>query len=102
MTGFMGIGLSGLVPATVILAISFFVLYALENVRAGGLKRFGYIVVVLLWISALITVSFGIYTIMSSRSHVGEYQRETASEEAPVDPLRAEMRRQMQREMDSR
>lgn len=53
-------GMSGLswlmvvVPVSVLLAASFFVLFALRKVEEKGLKVFGYVVASLLWLSVLI------------------------------------------------
>lgn len=62
-------GLFAIIPATVLLAISFFVLLSLRKVEIQWLKAFGYVVAALLWISALMVFSLGIYKI-STGSHL--------------------------------
>ena len=42
-----------IIPATVLLTISFFVLFATTKLNVGGLKTFGKILIALLWICAL-------------------------------------------------
>ena len=60
-------GCSALIPATILLTISFFVLLALQKAVSGKLKLFGVVITVLLWISALLVFSAGIYTVTTSR-----------------------------------
>ncbi len=54
-------GCFALVPATILLTISFFVLTALQKTLPNKLKAFGFIVVLLLWVSAAMIFSAGIY-----------------------------------------
>jgi len=61
------IGLFALIPATVLLTISFFVLFSLRKLEKEGLKAFGYVVAAFLWISALLVFSAGIYTLSTGR-----------------------------------
>ncbi|MDD2927613.1 MAG: hypothetical protein PHE30_02020 [Candidatus Omnitrophica bacterium] len=56
-----------LIPATVLLTISFFVLVSLQKIVSGKLKLFGAVVVILLWLSALLVFSSGIYASGSTR-----------------------------------
>lgn len=52
------LGLSGLIPATVFLTVSFFILVIARKLESQGLKIFGHMIVVLLWItSALVFVA---------------------------------------------
>lgn len=58
------LGVFGTIPATALLAVSFFVLVVAEKLKEGALKSFGNIVAMLLWIvSAIIfltaAMSFG-------------------------------------------
>lgn len=46
------LGFFALIPATLLVTISFFVLFATKKMETAGLKTFGIIVAVLLWISA--------------------------------------------------
>ncbi|HOW42893.1 MAG TPA: hypothetical protein P5110_06500 [Candidatus Omnitrophota bacterium] len=61
-------GLLCIVPATILLTISYFVLFA--QVKAGNktLKRFGRFVLVCLWLSAAIVLSTGLYLTVSGKS----------------------------------
>jgi len=54
-----------LLPATLLLTLSFFVLFTLRKVESQILKAFGYIVVGLIWITALLIFSSGIYSVSS-------------------------------------
>jgi hypothetical protein len=60
-------GLFALIPMTVLLTISFFVLFALRKVETQGLKAFGQVIAVLLWIGALLIFSLGVYTVRTGR-----------------------------------
>ena len=55
-----GLGVLSFIPATVLLTVSFFVLFSVRLVEKQGLKVFGYCVAALLWISALIIFVAGI------------------------------------------
>jgi len=61
------VGFLAIVPATILLTISFFVLLVLRKIEAHGLKAFGYVVVSLLWLGALMVFSLGIYTVSTGR-----------------------------------
>ena len=61
------IGLFAIIPATVLLTISFFVLFTLRKIEAPGLKAFGYVIAALLWLCALLVLSAGAYTIATGR-----------------------------------
>lgn len=61
------IGLFAIIPTTVLLTISFFVLYTLRRTDTQGLKAFGYVIVALLWLAALLVFSAGIYTVSTGR-----------------------------------
>lgn len=64
---FRVLGLFAIIPATVLLTISFFVLFTLRKVEAAGLKAFGYVIAALLWLGALMVSSLGIYTVSTGR-----------------------------------
>jgi hypothetical protein len=61
------IGLFAIIPATVLLTISFFVLVVIQRIEKPGLKAFGYVVASLLWLGVLIAGSAGIYTLATGR-----------------------------------
>ena len=52
-----------IVPIAALLTASFFVLFALRKVEEKGLKAFGYVVVVFLWLAALVVFSGAVYKI---------------------------------------
>ncbi len=60
-------GLLALVPTTILLTISFFVLFAQKKLESNGLKTFGLIVAVLLWIAAGLVFSTGLLTLATGR-----------------------------------
>ncbi len=61
------IGTLALLPTTILLTISFFVLVILRKSEGQGLKAFGYVVAALLWVSALLVFSMGIYVLSTGR-----------------------------------
>lgn len=61
------LGLFALIPATILLTISFFVLVVIEKIEKQGLKAFGYVVAALLWAAAFLVISTGIYTLSTGR-----------------------------------
>lgn len=61
------IGVCALIPTTMLLAVSFFVLFAIKKTEAQGIKAFGYCVAAFLWISALLVFSAGVYTVSTGR-----------------------------------
>jgi hypothetical protein len=66
----MGIRLMGvfaLIPSTVLLTISFFVLVVARKVESHALKVFGYVVAAFLWASVAAIASAGLLTIATGR-----------------------------------
>ncbi len=61
------VGLFAIIPTTLLLAISFFVLHILRKTDTYVLKIFGYVIAALLWLSALLVFSAGIYTVSTGR-----------------------------------
>lgn len=61
------LGLFAIIPATIFLTVSFFVIFTLSKVTSKALKDFGMTVVILLWISALLVFSLGIYTVVTGK-----------------------------------
>jgi hypothetical protein len=57
------IGLLAVIPATMFLMVSFFVLFAVSKVDTLGLKKFGKVISVLLWICSALVLSAGISSI---------------------------------------
>jgi len=50
-----------LVPISVLLTVSFFVLFTLQKIEEKALKVFGYVVVSFLWLAALVVFSGAVY-----------------------------------------
>ena len=50
-----------IVPISVLLTVSFFVLYTLRKIEEKALKAFGYVVVGFLWLAALVVFSGAVY-----------------------------------------
>ncbi|MFA5779404.1 MAG: hypothetical protein WC947_04650 [Elusimicrobiota bacterium] len=61
-------GLFSIIPVTVFLTVSFFVLFAVQKTEKQGLKQFGRVIAVLLWISAAAVLSMGIF-VLSTGCH---------------------------------
>ena len=53
--------LIAIVPISLLLTLSFFVLSALHKIEGKGLKAFGYVVVGFLWLAALVVFSGAVY-----------------------------------------
>jgi hypothetical protein len=60
-------GLFSVVPTTVLLTVSFFVLVVMRKIEESFLKNFGRLIVFLLWVSATLTFSTGVYTMITGR-----------------------------------
>jgi hypothetical protein len=58
---------SALIPVAVLLTLSFFVLVILQKIESKNLKLFGVAVAVLLWLSAILVLSSGVYMAGSAR-----------------------------------
>ena len=56
-----------IIPTTIFLTVRFFVLAVVRKIESQGLTAFGYVVAALLWASALLIFSVGIYSISSGR-----------------------------------
>jgi hypothetical protein len=68
-------GLWAIIPATVLLTISFFVLFVIRKIETQGLKIFGYVIAALLWVSALVIFSSGVYTMSKGRCMMYEMMK---------------------------
>ncbi|MEW6008155.1 MAG: hypothetical protein AB1629_00775 [Candidatus Omnitrophota bacterium] len=58
-------GLFTIIPATVLLTVSFFVIFTLGKLTSKQLRNFGIAIVILLWFSAALIFCLGIYTIVT-------------------------------------
>jgi hypothetical protein len=61
------VGLFTVIPGTMLLVASFFVLFTISKTEKQGLRAFGYTVVTLLWVAAFLVLSVGVYSVFSSR-----------------------------------
>ena len=64
---FRMIGMMSIVPTTILLTVSFFVLFAAGKADGKGLKNFGLVVAILLWICAALVLSSGFYMASSGK-----------------------------------
>jgi hypothetical protein len=60
-------GLFALIPVTLLLTLSFFVLFTLNKIQERRLKAFGLAIAVLLWSGAALVSSLGIYVVSTGR-----------------------------------
>jgi len=57
------VGLIAVIPATMFLAVSFFVLFAAGKTELAGLKKFAKTIAVLLWICSALIFTAGVSTV---------------------------------------
>lgn len=62
-----------IIPTTIFLTISFFVLVIVRKVDGQGLKAFGYVVAACLWASAIVIFSSGVYMALTGK-HFMKYK----------------------------
>lgn len=60
-------GLFAILPISILLTISFFVLLSMRKADTKGLKVFGYVVAGILWAAALLVFSTGVYSVATGR-----------------------------------
>jgi len=58
------VGVFSIIPTTLILTVSFFVLMAVRKAETQRLKVFGYVIAALLWACAALVLAMGIYTLV--------------------------------------
>lgn len=59
--------LFAIIPMTLLLAVSFFVLFFIRKSETLALKAFGYVIAAMLWIGALLIFSAGVYAFSIGR-----------------------------------
>jgi len=64
-----------IVPVTVFLTASFFVLFAVSKIDAKNLKSFGYLVTGLLWLSAALIFFASVYGSLARRNEMMNLKR---------------------------
>ncbi len=69
-------GVFAIIPTTMLLTVSFFVLFTSRKIESSGLKAFGWVVIALLWLGALLTFSMGVYTISTVRHPMMKFMHE--------------------------
>jgi hypothetical protein len=57
------LGLFALIPVTLLLTLSFFVLFAVQKTEKGGIRTFGWVLAILLWVVAALPLSGGIFVL---------------------------------------
>jgi hypothetical protein len=60
---FRVMGLFAIIPAALLLTISFFVLFSLRKTETPSLRAFGYCLAILLWVAVAMVISLGLYTV---------------------------------------
>lgn len=90
-------GLFALIPTGILLTISFFVLFATRKVETQGLKVFGYVIAVLLWVAAALIFSTGVYSLTTGKhmkcgfSEMMKAKMHEATPESDMPKMRREM-----------
>ena len=69
------LGLFSVIPATILLTVSFFVLFTLSKITARALRGFAIAIVILLWISTLLVLSVGAYIIVTGQHPMMQMHR---------------------------
>jgi hypothetical protein len=59
--------LIAIVPVTLLLAVSFFILFVIRKIDTKGLKVFGYVITLFLWISAVVLFFSGISAMSAAK-----------------------------------
>ncbi|MHB9156074.1 MAG: hypothetical protein ACYC5N_10380 [Endomicrobiales bacterium] len=62
------LGTFAIIPATLLLTTSFFVLMAVQSIQVPGLRVFGYFVAVLLWLTAALILFVGFFALFTGRN----------------------------------
>ena len=84
-------GVFSIIPVSILLTISFFVLYAVHKTECDGLKKFGRVISVLLWISALMILSMGIYVMITGRHPMMTMCKKMMEERMGCCPMMGQM-----------
>ncbi len=61
------LGLVAVIPISMLLTVSFFVLIAVCKAENKGLKAFGYVIAALLWLAVILAFSAGLYVIITGK-----------------------------------
>ncbi len=72
-------GILTIIPATVFLTVSFFVLFTVTKAESLNLKKFGKLIAVLLWISAGLFLLMGCYILVTGHHPIIDIMTEWRS-----------------------
>ena len=61
------LGLVAIIPISMLLTVSFFVLFAVRKVETKTLKTFGHVVAALLWVAATVVFLIGLYVVITGK-----------------------------------
>lgn len=75
---FRVMGLFVVIPIALLLALSFFILFAVRKTQEQGLKAFGYVIAALLWLGSALVFSVGVYTVSTGRHPMMSLMQEMA------------------------
>ena len=64
------LGFGPFIPATMFLTISYFVIIVNSKIEVKGIKSFGKVVTVLLWICALLAIGLGTFILCNGKTPV--------------------------------
>lgn len=78
------LGTFALIPATLFLMMSFFVLLAAESIRTQGLRFFGYFVALLLCVTAVSMLFVGVYVLFTGRNPLRPLLQHMAKDQEQV------------------
>ena len=70
------LGLVAIIPISMLLTVSFFVLFAVRKVETKALKTFGYVVAALLWAAATVVFLVGLYVVITGKHPMMEMMRQ--------------------------
>jgi len=81
------------IPISVLITISFFVLFTVRKVETQGLKAFGFVVAAVLWFAVLVLFSAGVYILATGRMplkgmmHPMMYDKMQMKKECDTSPM---------------
>ena len=61
------LGLFAVIPISLLLTVSFFVLIAVCKLENKALKAFGYVIATLLWVAVIVAFSVGLYVVITGK-----------------------------------
>jgi len=70
------LGLFAIIPISLLLTVSFFVLITVCKVENKGLKAFGYVIAALLWAAVILAFSAGLYIVITGKHSLMEMMQQ--------------------------